>query len=284
MLLDRHRVAKLIELADLERRASDPERLIREEDVALLIKAAYDDASDAARAEFLARVKLMPSSAWPWSAVQAMTPRGRGGGVVYSPAPGALAPAALVLLRGQVDSADADSGNRIPDRGQPGDTAWEPLHKALDLWDTATIKKWIAPQGWMSASGTTPGPVPNGGGVAPPGNGGTPKGGDTMPNGNGSGTTPNGGGQPGPQPSPVPPFSWWHPAVLVAGASTLATVGFTFYLLRQGRRLPAPIPAPAMTTPAAATATPPPATATFSPFTTSATPARTTQPSAKETP
>ena len=49
MLLDRHRIAKLIELADLERRLTGAERQQREEDVALLIKAAYDDASDAAR-------------------------------------------------------------------------------------------------------------------------------------------------------------------------------------------------------------------------------------------
>ena len=50
MLLNRHRIAKLIELADLERRLTGPERMLREEDVALLVKAAYDDATDAARA------------------------------------------------------------------------------------------------------------------------------------------------------------------------------------------------------------------------------------------
>ena len=38
MLLNRHRIAKLIELADLERRLAGPERLLREEDVALLAR------------------------------------------------------------------------------------------------------------------------------------------------------------------------------------------------------------------------------------------------------
>ena len=74
MLLNRHRITKLIELADLERRVAGSERMLREEDVAVLVKAAYDDATDLARAEFMARVKPMPTSAWPWSAVQAKTP------------------------------------------------------------------------------------------------------------------------------------------------------------------------------------------------------------------
>ena len=81
MLLNRHRIAKLIELADLERRLAGPERLLREEDVALLVKAAYDDASEAARAAFMARVQPMPVAAWPWSAVQVKVVRGNGGGV-----------------------------------------------------------------------------------------------------------------------------------------------------------------------------------------------------------
>ena len=55
-LLDRHRVVKLIELTALERTVAGPELLLREQDVALLIKAAYDDASDTGRAAFMARV------------------------------------------------------------------------------------------------------------------------------------------------------------------------------------------------------------------------------------
>ena len=56
MLLDRHRVTKLVELSAWERSLQGPERTLREEDVALLIKAAYDDATEQARAEFMARV------------------------------------------------------------------------------------------------------------------------------------------------------------------------------------------------------------------------------------
>jgi hypothetical protein len=233
--------------------------------VNLFIKAVYDDASDAARAEFLARVKQMPTSAWPWSAVQKMTPHP--GGVVYSPRPGALAPAALVLLRGQADSADADPGNRIPEREQAGSAAWEPLHKALDLWDTATIKKWIAPQGWMTPGKITARLVPNAGGaIAPPGGGIAPPGGGIAPpNGGtprpGNGGVPNGGTSPpgnggvdtnsgsiDPQPLPAPAFSWRHPAVLAAGATVTTAIGVTLYALGRSRHQPAPLAAPASAT------------------------------------
>ena len=258
MLLNRHRLLRLIELAELERRVSGPERMLREEDVALLVKAAYDDATDLARAEFLTRVRPMPTSAWPWSAVQAMTPRSgnaRSGGVtnvVYSPAPGALAPAALVLLRGQADGADADPGNRVPDRGQPDAAAWEPLHKALDLWDTATIKKWIGPQGWVAGGMATGSVSPNAGGAGQPPGGGQPNSG--QPSGNGQ---PNDGGQPssGGQPSggtsqtetsppTAMPFSWRHPAIIATGASVATTVGVTLYALRSRRRRAVPLAAP----------------------------------------
>ena len=62
MLLDRHRVAQLIELSALERTVKGPERQLRAGDVEVLVKAAYDDAVDSARAEFMARVQKMPSS------------------------------------------------------------------------------------------------------------------------------------------------------------------------------------------------------------------------------
>ena len=136
-LLDRHRVATLITLTDLERTVAGPERLLREPDVAMLIKAAYDDAVDTARTAFMARVQKMPTSAWPWSAVQApppvarpprdVRPRGGGGlgnlGVPQPVVP--TTPALLILLRGQADTADADPGNQLPARGTPDGAAWE---------------------------------------------------------------------------------------------------------------------------------------------------------------
>ncbi len=265
MLLNRHRLLRLIELAELERRVTGPERMLREEDVALLVKAAYDDATDLARAEFLARVRPMPTSAWPWSAVQTTTPRsgnargGSGANVGWSPAPGALAPAALVLLRGQANGADADPGDRVPDRGQPEAAAWEPFHKALDLWDTATIKNWVGPQGWMAGGTATSGVSPSGGqpsngqpnnsgqpsssqssGSGQPSNGGQPSSGG-QPNGTGQ---PSGGGPPTGNTETGPmPFSWKHPAVIATGATVATTVGVTLYAIRSRRRRPVPLAA-----------------------------------------
>ena len=253
MPLDRHRVVRLIELADLERRLTGPDRTLREEEVALFIKAAYDDASDAARAEFVTRAKQM-ANAWPWSAVQAS---------------GSRPPLALVLLRGQAESADIDPGNRVPERGRPEAAVWAPLYAALDSWDTATIRRWISPRGWLAPAVRVPvvmsrsagssqqlgapvGRQPGGGGVGPrpPGNGVQPGNGGVAPPGTGS-PPPNGGGVQPPQPGgdiqPVDTgaasgVTWRHPAVLAAGATVLTTLGVALYSLgrSRGRALPPP--------------------------------------------
>lgn len=161
MLLNRFRVAQLIALSAAERDLAGPERVVRESDVAVLIKAAYDEASEAAREAFMARVKPMPVTAWPWSAVQVARPRteantGPGAKFKLTTAPDPAAPgpvpALMILLRGQVSSADKSPGNEIPTRGTPESLLWEPLYRALDAWDTATITQWIGPQGWMSAT------------------------------------------------------------------------------------------------------------------------------------
>jgi len=230
-LLDRHRVTKLGELSALELSLAGPERMIREQDVALLIKAAYDDATDTARAAFMARVQKMPTSAWPWSAVQAAPPaaRPRGGGGLGNlgvPQPVVpTTPALLILLRGQADTADADPGNQLPAQGTPDGAAWEGLYSALDRWDTATIRQYIRPQGWAlvgmegpkegqddGATSGPPAPAPN----------------ETLP------------GLPATQPAAVP--LWKQPAVLVAGATALVATGVTVYALTRdsaSRRLEA---------------------------------------------
>lgn len=200
MLLDRDLVSQLIALSALERTLKGPERLLREEEVSRLIKAAYDNASQPAREVFMGRVDKLPTSAWPWSAVQAMTSRGGGGGglvgglvVKPTPPPPSVVPPVLALLRGQADSPDADPGNRIPDRGTPEGAPWEPLHKALDAWDTMTIAKWIGPQGW----------IPPNTGFAPPretGNGASPTAG--KPADTGPGPAPTGGMAPAPASAP----------------------------------------------------------------------------------
>lgn len=250
MLLNPHRVVRLIELAELEGRLTGPERILREEEVALFIKSAYDDATDAARAEFVAGVRSMAVSAWPWSAVQRT----------------ARPPLALVLLRGQAESADADPHSRIPERGRPEAAAWSPLHSALDSWDTAMIRRWITPRGWLVPAvrmstvmtrptsspqlGASPGRLPGGGvrpgpgvqpgngGVAPPGTGSPPP---------GSVQPPGGDVQPVDAGATIAK-TWRHPAVLAAGATVLTTLGVALYSLgrSRGRALPSP-PRPATT-------------------------------------
>ncbi len=257
MPLDRHRVIRLIDLAELERRLTGPERILREEEVALFIKSAYDDASDAARAEFVTRAKQMLVSAWPWSAVQSS---------------GARPPLALVLLRGQAESADIDPGNRIPDRGRPEAAAWAPLLAALDSWDTATIRRWVTPRGWLVPAVRVPimmstngllgvgvGRQPGGGGVrpGPPGNGVQPGNGGVAPPGTGS-PPPGGGGAPPPggdiqsvDTDEANGVTWRHPAVLAAGATVLTTLGVALYSLGRSRGRAVPPPSPGPTTPEA---------------------------------
>jgi len=252
MLLDRHRVVRLIELADLERRLTGTERILRGEEVALFIKAAYDDASDTARAAFVASAREK-ASAWPWSAVQAS---------------GTKPPAALLLLRGQAESADIDPGNRMPDRGGPEAASWIPLHAALDAWDTATLRRWMTPRGWLvpavrvAAAMSRPSAAPplgvnvgrsGGGGVRPPGNGTPPGNGGIAPPGTGDPPPTGGAGQPGNggggdikplDNGSQPAVTWRHPAVLAAGATVLTTLGVALYSLgrSRGRALPSPSP------------------------------------------
>lgn len=236
-VIDRHRVTRLMELSAAERTLKGPERLLREEDVKLLIKAAYDDATDAARADFMALVQKKPTSAFPWSAVQAMAPRSGGGnlgGLLGVPKPVIPpTPAALVLLLGQADSADSDPGNHLPDRGTPEAAEWEPLYKALDTWNTQVIMKAIAPQGWVSMIGSTAGQVPKD-------TGGT----TSAASASGPPVTP-----PNPAPPPAPPsdlpasqapavpgeITWKHPAVLAAGAAVVVATGVMVYTLGQNR-------------------------------------------------
>lgn len=233
LILDRHRVARLVELSARERSLKGPERTIREEDVSLLIKAAYDDATEEARAAFMARIAAYPTSAWPWSAVQAvpvLQARGGGGGDpmtgIVKPMPVVpTRPALLILIRGQAESADVDPGNRLPARGTGEGAEWEPLHAALDAWDTATILRWIGPQGWVSSAGTTAGaPVGAPAVEAPPA---------TTDDQAGEGAS----ALPAAQSSTTPTPMWRQPAVLAAGAAAIVATGVTVYALtRPGDR------------------------------------------------
>lgn len=222
MPIDRDRVARLIELSAAERTLTGPARLLREDEVAQLVRAAYDDASDAARARFMSRIERAPESAWPWSAVQASGPRSAVGfsGAIGLPRPAVnLPPPVTILLLGQVDSPELDPGDRLPARGTPEAASWEPLYKAIETWDTATIKRWLHPLGW-AMPGTNGPPA-----EAPPDAGET------------TGTSPSGGppasGQPGnggmvPSDPPgvaVPTEGPWttERVVMVAGAAAIVT-------------------------------------------------------------
>lgn len=222
MLLDPRRLTQLIELAALERVAQGAERLQSEEAVAHLVHAAYVDAKEPARADFMARVGKLPAdNDWPWSAVRVTAPRSAVGtsigSVAATPRPDPW-PLALVLLRGQAESADIDQGNRLPDRGTPDAVPWEPLYRALDAWDTQAIVKWIGPQGWIRSTGTTSG--------------------QTKDTGNGAAT---GGNQGSGKDLPVPQagsegvIPWTHPAVLVAGAVVVVAAGAVIYTYAEHR-------------------------------------------------
>mgnify|MGYP000284705726 CR=1 FL=1 len=58
--LDPNRMTQLVELSALERFAQGAERLQAEEAVSLLLHAAYTDAKEEARADFMARAGKLP--------------------------------------------------------------------------------------------------------------------------------------------------------------------------------------------------------------------------------
>ncbi len=219
MLLDRHRVARLVELSALERVAQGAERLRGEEDVAYLIQAAYTDATEDARADFMALVGKLPTGEWPWTAVRSSTARnavvGASIGSVSASAGPRLsaAPLLLVLLRGQAESADVDPGNRLPARGTPEAVPWESLYRALDVWDTPTIVQSIGPQGWINMATASAGkPARETGNGAPAG---------------------DGKDLPAPQPAGEWTIPWTHPAMLAAGAVVVVAAGTVLYTLAQ---------------------------------------------------
>ncbi len=245
MLLDRHRISRLIALAAMEGSSKGAERQLHEDEVKLFLKAAYDDATDTARAAFMERVEASPASEWPWSAVRAMTSRsggggGGGGGVGFGGLVLALpkltfraTPAALLLLRGQAESADADPGDRLPERGSAAGSPWEPLHLALDSWNTQEILQWIGPQGWIQP-GSPPlpadidiDPVDDASMSRPPADsdGKAP----ADPKGQVPGRAPTNADQ-GDLPAPSAEtasvgFNWRHPVVVAAGTALVVGVG-----------------------------------------------------------
>ena len=251
MLLDRHRISRLIALSTMASAPPGPERQLHEEALQLFLKAAYDDATDAARAAFMERVEASPASEWPWSAVRATPSLGGAGGGGGRLGFGGLAlalpkltlpatPPALLLLRGQAESADADPGDRLPERGSAAGAPWEPLHLALDRWDTQAILPWMGPQGWsMPSIRPVQADTSMDGGVDPI-DGAASSGAAADPGGEAPaetpektpkepGRAPTGGGQsdlPAPSAGAVSErFSWRHPVVVAAGTALVVGVG-----------------------------------------------------------
>jgi hypothetical protein len=217
-LLDRFRVAQLLDLSIAERTLTGPERAVREEEVALLIKAAFDAASEPAREAFMARVKQLPAANWPWSAVSSapgvitIAPPGAGFKAFVKPKPGtSAAPALMLLFLGQVPNDHQAPGNELPTRGTTEGFLFEPLYQAIDAWDTTAIRRWIGPQGWASGAG---------------GSTGTGTGNDTG--------TSTGGSLPA-NTSEVPPF--WRSKPVVVGAAVVATSLTLLTVIRLGRLL-----------------------------------------------
>ena len=65
MFLDSNRLTQLVELSALDRVTQGPERLGREEALAHFTHAAYGDATEAARADFMARVANIETHTCP---------------------------------------------------------------------------------------------------------------------------------------------------------------------------------------------------------------------------
>lgn len=193
MLIDRHRLAILVELTRLGG-ASEAARIANRDALETVLVTMYTAASESARLTFRARMDPIAQTEKPWAAVLKT--------------PANLTPAVITLIYGQVDDDPdaAEDGNRLPDRGTLDAAVWAPLFSAIDRWDLPAIAEFIGPLGWQLPLvrpteldvgvpvELTPVPSP---GPAPP----LPP----LP-------------VPAPPPSPAPPEKFWRrPAALVVG-------------------------------------------------------------------
>jgi hypothetical protein len=168
MLLDRHRVSKLVELSAWERSLRGPERTIREEDVALLIKAAYDDATEEGprrvHGEGQHSTRRAPGRGRQCRRSPAMQTRGGGGGKWEH----------RQIRPGRADdagAADPDPGTGGVGRRRSGQSPPCPWRRrggrvgaapqGAGRMGHSSILKWIGPQGWVSPCwGRPPGAIP----------------------------------------------------------------------------------------------------------------------------
>jgi hypothetical protein len=125
--IDPTRVRMLIDLGQTRADARDAMRPQAE----VFLRRAWDDALPAARVSF---------ATWQRGAV------GDAVWVALTAPAGGGPPPAFILLRDQAGDADDPAlRGQIVDFDAP---VWEPLRLALERWDTATILRWIAVDGW----------------------------------------------------------------------------------------------------------------------------------------
>jgi len=197
LLLDRHRVAILLELCRLGA-ASEAARVANSDALGTVLLGLYNGATTSARKAFMDRMNPVPQSQKPWAAV--------------IPTPSNPTPAVVTLLYGQRDDDPdaAEDGNRLPERGSAAAAPWAPLYAAIDRWDLDAIARFIGPLGWRVplAEAVLKGAEADQGELVPP-----------------MGPVPNPGPAPPlppvprpPDPSPPAPANFWQrPEVLVAG-------------------------------------------------------------------
>lgn len=150
MLIDRHRVAALLELSRIAGN-SEAERVASQPALETLLVALYAAATPTARERFTQRMERLPASEKPWGALR-HDPASQ---LALGPA---LPPVVYLVLGQRDDDPDAaEDGNRLPDRDLKTGQPWLPLYAAFDRWDTLVIAAHIGPMGWqLPLSRSTP--------------------------------------------------------------------------------------------------------------------------------
>ena len=141
MLLDRHRVAVVLDLSRIVG-SSEAERVASQATLEALLVALYTAATPAARDRFTQAMAQLPATDRPWGALR----RAPTGLIALGPT---LPPVAHLVLGQRDDDPDAlEDGNRLPDRDSKAGEPWRPLYAALDRWDLPTIQQHLGPMGW----------------------------------------------------------------------------------------------------------------------------------------
>lgn len=143
MLIDRHRVATVLELSRLAG-SSEAERVASQSGLEALLVTLYAASTPTARARFTDAMAQLPVADKPWGALLRPSTNQLALGPTLPPV------AHLVLGQRDDDPDAAEDGNRLPDRDQKSSEPWLPLYAALDRWDASIIQSYIGPMGWQA--------------------------------------------------------------------------------------------------------------------------------------